>query len=320
LVGGRYIGGMVRRLLIGPVLILMLLAVMWADEALTAVVLPSWLRWLALADGRAAPGLVLMVAGVLICARAGIELARIYHAAGLMASKRVVVFAAVTGVVAGGLSVGAPARSAGGGMQWGSGGGAALATGAVLVMVVALLIHTRYKTIKGAAGAVGAALMAFAYTGITLGFIMAMRTEFSAWVVLGVLMTAKSCDIGAYFTGRAIGRHKLIPWVSPGKTWEGLAGGMVTAGLVGMGLTMLGRSWGGLESVPNMTPLGGAMGGALLGLAAQLGDLSASVLKRDAGMKDSGRLIPGMGGIIDVIDSLVLAGPVAYWTLVWFRW
>lgn len=313
---------MARRLFFGPILILLLLGVMWADEALTEFTLPAWLKWLALPDGRAAPGLVLMAVGLLICARAGLELARIYHAAGLIASKRVVVFAAITGVLVGGLSIGLPARSAAAGLHWGGpvGGGASLATGAVLVVVVALLVHTRHRTIKGATAAVGAALTAFAYAGITLGFIMAIRTEFSAWVVLGVLMTAKSCDIGAYFTGTAIGRHKLIPWVSPGKTWEGLVGGVIASGLVGAGLTALGRHWGGLESVPNLTPIGGFLGGALLGLAAQLGDLSASVLKRDAGMKDSGRILPGFGGVIDVVDSLVLAGPVAYWTLVLVRW
>ncbi|MFN0011267.1 MAG: phosphatidate cytidylyltransferase [Phycisphaerales bacterium] len=308
---------MAKRLIVGPILIVLVFGLMWLDEWLTTLEPPAWLGVLALKDGKTAPGVALLLVGLLICARASIELARMYQAAGMAASRRVVVFAAMVGVLAGGLTIGSPTRSLGGmqGTAGGGGAGAALATAAVLVVAVALLVHTRRKTITGACGAVGAALTAFAYAGVTLGFLMALRTQFSAWVVLGVIMTAKCCDIGAYFTGRAIGRHKLIPWVSPGKTWEGLVGGMLTAGAVGAGLVAFAQSLGqgAVEGIERLTTVEGFVAGVVLGLAAQIGDLSASVLKRDAGIKDSGRLVPGMGGIIDVIDSLVLAGPAAFW-------
>ncbi|MGQ0626482.1 MAG: phosphatidate cytidylyltransferase [Phycisphaerales bacterium] len=311
---------MVRRLLLGPVMIAAFVLLMWADERLEAAPLPEALRFLSLPDGSTPPGLVLLAAGLLIGARAAIELARMFKATGTPASRRVVVFSAILGIVAGGLTIGSATRSAGSAI-FRAHGGTVFATAGVLVVIVALLIHTRHQTIKGACGAVGAALTAFVYAGITLGFLMALRTEFSAWVVAGVVMTAKTCDIGAYFTGRAFGRHKLIPWVSPGKTWEGLIGGMLTSGSVGAGLAAIavsvaqsGGTAGGLENV-HLTSLHGFIAGALLGLTAQLGDLSASVLKRDAGVKDSGRLLPGFGGVIDVIDSLVLAGPVAFWYL-----
>lgn len=293
---------------------------MWADEWLETIHLPGGLSFLALPDGRSPPGLLLLLAGLVIGARAAIELARMFKATGTPASRRVVVFSALLGIVAGGFTIGSATRSAGAAI-FRAHGGAVFATAGVLVVIVAFLIHTRRQTIRGACGAVGAALTAFVYAGVTLGFLMALRTEFSAWVVAGVVMTAKTCDIGAYFTGRAIGRHKLIPWVSPGKTWEGLVGGMLTSGAVGAGLAALAGSFerssgtsGGLELV-QLTPLHGFIAGALLGLTAQLGDLSASVLKRDAGIKDSGRLLPGFGGVIDVIDSLVLAGPAAFWYL-----
>ncbi len=307
---------MARRLILGPILILAFILLMWADEVLESTKLPGFLSFLSIKDGYAPPGMLLLLFGMLICARASIELARMYKATGTMASRRVVVFAALVGVVVGGVTIGSPTRSAGGGALHGM-GGAVFATAGVVVVIFAFLIHTRHQTIKGACGAVGAALTAFIYAGVTLGFLMALRTEFSAWVVLGVIMTAKMCDTGAYFVGRAWGRHKLIPWVSPGKTWEGLVGGMVVSGLVGAGLAALARHYGargGLELV-HLTPLHGFVVGALLGLTAQIGDLSASVLKRDAGIKDSGRLLPGFGGIIDVIDSLVLVGPVAFWYL-----
>ena len=308
-------------------LIALFVLLMWADQAFESTPLPDWLGFLAVkgtGTPYGPPGMILLLLGMLICGRASIELARMYKATGAIVSRRVVVFSSIIGVLAGGLTIGSPHRSAMGGVLRES-GGAVLATAGVLVVIVAFFIHTRHQTIKGACSAIGAALMAFMYAGVTLGFLMALRTEFSAWVVLGVIMTAKTCDIGAYFTGRAIGKHKLIPWVSPGKTWEGLVGGMITSGLVGAGFAALvvrlqasGQSVGGLESV-HLTPIHGFIAGAVLGLTAQIGDLSASVLKRDAGIKDSGRLLPGFGGIIDVIDSLVLAGPAAFWYLTALR-
>jgi phosphatidate cytidylyltransferase len=310
---------MVRRLTLGPVLILLFLGLMWLDEALEAAALPGWLSFIALRDGKAPPGLVLMLAGCLVCGRAAVELARMYRATGVETARRVEIFAAVCGVLAGSLTIGSPARSAGGGVLR-ENGGAVLSTALLAVVVWALLVHVRHRTIKGACGAVGAALMAFVYSGVLLGFLMAIRTHFSAWVLVGVIMTAKSCDIGAYFTGVMVGRHKLIPWVSPGKTWEGLVGGMVISGFCGAGLIALAQRFGGGSGLEGLAASHGFVAGAVLGLFAQLGDLSASILKRDAGIKDSGRLLPGFGGIIDVIDSLILAGPVAYWSLMLLRW
>ncbi len=310
-----------RRLLLGPILIAGFVALMWADEALAAMTFPPALAWLTLPDGRGAPGLILLTLGCLVCGRAAIELARMHRAAGMPASRRVVVFAAVIGVISGGLSIGPPARSLGG-MH----GGAALATAAALVVALALLVHVRHRDLKGACGAAGAALMAFIYSGVILGFLMAIRTEYSAWVVLGVILTVKSSDMGAYFTGKAIGRHKLIPWISPGKTWEGLVGGILAAGCVGMLMAVTEQQLvtgapglgAGMETGGRAAGLSighGFAAGMTLGIAGQLGDLSASILKRDAGIKDSGRLLPGMGGIIDLIDSLLFAGPAAFWYL-----
>ena len=126
-------------------------------------------------------------------------------------------------------------------------------------------------------------------------------------MVLMILVVVKSTDIGAYFGGRALGRHKLIPWLSPGKTWEGLLCGVLTAGVVG---ALIGRT------LPHhgmaLPPWLGFIFGVVIGAIGQAGDLLESLMKRDAEVKDSGRLIPGFGGILDVIDSPLFAAPFAY--------
>ena len=118
-------------------------------------------------------------------------------------------------------------------------------------------------------------------------------------------------DTGAYFGGRAFGRRKLIPTVSPAKTVAGAAAGVV--------VTVIGGAfYGWLASRLASIPLDwavGAAGGALVSVVAQLGDLVESLLKREAGVKDSGTLFPGHGGLLDRVDSLLFAFPVAFWYL-----
>lgn len=117
--------------------------------------------------------------------------------------------------------------------------------------------------------------------------------------VVWLLLVVWTTDIGAYFAGRSIGGPKLAPRISPGKTWAGLAGGMAAAGLVGGLMTALVGA--GFWFAAGL--------GALLAAVAQAGDLFESRLKRHAGVKDSGRLIPGHGGLLDRIDGLVFAAP-----------
>src|SRR5438874_3131046 len=126
-----------------------------------------------------------------------------------------------------------------------------------------------------------------------------------------ILLVVKFTDIGAYFGGRAFGRHKLIPWLSPGKTWEGLVWGLITAGIVGALCTYPWRG-PGKYPIPHVPPIKGFIFGVIIGGIGQLGDLLESLMKRDAEVKDSGRLVPGFGGILDIIDSPLLAAPFAY--------
>ena len=121
-----------------------------------------------------------------------------------------------------------------------------------------------------------------------------------------VIATVKCADIGAYFTGRAIGRHKWMPNISPKKTWEGFFGGILLSTIVSSLLAV----------ISDIIPFGGAViFGLVLGVTGQLGDLLESMLKRDGAIKDSASLIPEFGGVLDVVDSVVVAAPFGYMIL-----
>ena len=129
------------------------------------------------------------------------------------------------------------------------------------------------------------------------------------WLILYLVAVVKSADIGAYFTGRLFGRHKLFPRLSPKKTWEGLAGGLALSLIVSVVFQM--GTGGTLGRLP-LRLTDALVLGVLLTVAGVTGDLFESLIKRAANMKDSGALLPGMGGILDVLDSLLFAAPVLY--------
>lgn len=142
-------------------------------------------------------------------------------------------------------------------------------------------------------------------------------------VLLYLIIVVKVSDVGAYLVGSSIGRHKLFPRISPGKTWEGLAGGLIIGvlGSVVFFAFLRGSFTGSAPAVFGNLALDmhdAWLLGALLGAIGVIGDLVESLLKRSAGMKDSGQLFPGMGGILDVLDSLLFAAPALYFYLRWF--
>ena len=158
------------------------------------------------------------------------------------------------------------------------------------------------------------------YTGVTLSFGLLLRhlpqargalseipMEGFLLVLLPVAVTTFG-DSAAYFVGRKVGRIRLAPKVSPGKTVEGSIGGLAGAMITGF---VLGLFMGDLENLVMSAPVCAAIG-LVLGIAGQLGDLSQSILKREAGVKDSGRLLPGHGGFLDRFDSLLFTIPLAY--------
>jgi phosphatidate cytidylyltransferase len=122
------------------------------------------------------------------------------------------------------------------------------------------------------------------------------------------IFVPKGCDIGAYFTGRFLGRHRMTPVLSPNKTWEGAAGGLAAAVAIAVGINRLGPALtGGLVREVGF--------GLTVGAAGMLGDLAESLIKRDCQKKDASQAVPGFGGMLDVVDSVVFAAPVAYWWL-----
>jgi phosphatidate cytidylyltransferase len=290
------------RLILGPILVVLVLAGLWLDEYLDRVPVGSGLGRLA-HDGTLPPAIIVLVACLALSALAAQELARILIDNGITASRRVLTVAAVLGLaVAAFVPVSAP----------GTVGAAIVASACTAALLTSLAFHSRHRTVEGAVAAAGGTLLAFTYLGLMFGFIVAIRREHSAWVLLWVILATKSCDIGAFFAGRAFGRHKLIPWLSPGKTWEGLAGGAVLAAVVGAGGLVLVSD----SDRPTSTIVGlGLIAGVVFALVGQAGDLIESLFKRDAGIKDSGRSVPGFGGVLDVLDSLLLVAPVAYWLL-----
>lgn len=145
----------------------------------------------------------------------------------------------------------------------------------------------------------------------------------AATLIVYLVLVVKASDIGAYAVGSTLGRHKMFPRISPGKTWEGLAGGFAAGIAASMALywhlhnpdpAVHAAEFGRLS----LTSGHALFLGAFLSAIGVIGDLVESLLKRSAGMKDSGRLFPGMGGILDVLDSLLFAAPALYFYLRWF--
>ena len=157
------------------------------------------------------------------------------------------------------------------------------------------------------------AIWVVTYLGLLPSFLIQLRFLPSVpgdlhWARNALLLTIfvpKCCDIGAYCTGRLIGRRKMTPRLSPKKTWEGAAGGLVLA----IAAAILGSSFG---QCPNHWPLKAVAFGAVVGVMGTLGDLAESLIKREGQKKDASQAVPGFGGVLDVIDSVLFAAPVAY--------
>lgn len=152
------------------------------------------------------------------------------------------------------------------------------------------------------------------YLGWVGSYLISLRDmEQGLWLMLLVLPAVWIADSGAYFIGRKIGKHKMAPHLSPGKSWEGYAGGiLVSIPLTGL-LAVLWSRWD-----PALAFWQGAVVGLIMASITPLGDLGESMLKRQFKVKDSSNLIPGHGGIMDRIDSWVWAAAIGYYLFSWF--
>jgi phosphatidate cytidylyltransferase len=147
-------------------------------------------------------------------------------------------------------------------------------------------------------------LMGPAYVGLPLGALATIRVGYGARAFTLLFLLLAVSDSAQYYTGRYAGRRKLAPAVSPAKTVEGAAGGLLAAAILG---AVLGPRW-----LPGLAPLAGALVGMTVAAVGIIGDLFESLLKRSAGVKDSSGLIPGHGGVLDRIDSYLFAAPLYY--------
>ncbi len=180
--------------------------------------------------------------------------------------------------------------------------GLALAGATILLFMLSVF---RRSPLEEVPRAVAVVALSWLYCGVLLASVVGLRLRFDVgWVILAFVVTWAN-DTFAYFTGHQFGRHKLLERISPKKTWEGFAGGAVgsvVGALVTRALLLPDEL-----SVPLAIAIG--LGGALLG---PLGDLAESMVKRAAGVKDSGKIIPGHGGMLDRIDALLFVSPWVY--------
>lgn len=182
------------------------------------------------------------------------------------------------------------------------------------VQIAAFLVEMyRFRQPGNVVPRLGATLLAVGYLGVLPCFFAQLRflpAEHTGLMMALTIFVPKGNDVAAFFTGTFLGKHKMTPILSPKKTWEGFAGGMIGGMLVAVGGSFIAPVFPGgvLEAVAF---------GLVIGLAGVLGDLAESLLKRDCQTKDASQSIPGFGGLLDVVDSVLFAAPVAY---LWFTW
>jgi phosphatidate cytidylyltransferase len=202
---------------------------------------------------------------------------------------------------------------------------------AAIAPFVFLLLGIWRLDLSSAFPAAAVSVLAFAYIALPLAFLVQIRQQWSgAFMLLYLLLVVWAGDIFAYFVGRSLGRHSMSPRISPKKTWEGALASLIAS--IGVGILLYNYAlpissallsvqlmerrdgYFALQSPPLWSTL---LLSAAINIAAQLGDLAESLIKRGAGVKDSGSILPGHGGMLDRIDALLFAAPVLWYYAAW---
>jgi len=208
---------------------------------------------------------------------------------------------------------------------------ASSAFAACLASFVFLTIVMAREDMTRAFPAALVAVFAFCYIALPMAFLVQLREQYSgAFLLLYLLLIVWAGDIFAYFVGRSLGSHPMSPRVSPKKTWEGATASLIAS--VGIGVTLFNYALpissallnvhlierkDGLFSLQPESRWEIVLLSAVLNVAAQLGDLVESLIKRGAGVKDSGTILPGHGGMLDRVDALLFAAPVLWYYAAW---
>ena len=207
----------------------------------------------------------------------------------------------------------------------------AMGFAAAIAPFLFLTIAMRREDLSSGYSSAAAAVFAFAYIALPMGMLVQLRQQWAgAFYLFYLLLVVWAGDIFAYFIGKSIGRHLMAPRISPKKTWEGAAASLIASVAIGwllfryalslsttllrVGLIERRDGLFGLEQ-PAMAPI--IVLTIVLNVAAQLGDLVESLLKRGAGVKDSGAILPGHGGMLDRIDALLFAAPILWYYASW---
>jgi phosphatidate cytidylyltransferase len=286
-------------LILGPLLVAVLVGACWADVAMPGV----WLGIVSLTTVALASG-----EAVELSRSAGLApLAPLVHAGNLA-----IVACAWLPLVCGW----PPGGSEPAGLLFAP---AAALTGCLLL---ALLIEiVRYRQAGAETRRLAGTAWPLCYVGLLFSFLVLLRSlqagVAGVVMLLAMVTVVKLGDTGAYTVGRLIGRHKLAPHLSPGKTIEGAVGGLAFSAF-GAWL-VLAWIWPRVVGGEPARWCEWLAFGIVVGMAGMVGDLAESLLKRDAAMKDSSRWLPGFGGVLDIVDSLLFAAPVAYFFFVWDR-
>ena len=279
------------RLILGVLLIAALIGLCWLDHM--AGVAGSWLMPLA----------------VLLSVLASAEILRLCRSAGLKPLGPVVYFANVLLVLSPWLVVLCPLSPVGvAETAW------PMTAMAVCVLLAFLGEMRRYDRSKGVIANLGATVLSIAYVGLMLAVVVQLRLVWGIGALASLVIVVKMGDTGAYTVGRLIGRRKMAPVLSPGKTIEGAIGAVVFAMLGAWATFTWLTPWISAGKVPaGSTPWWGwVLFGIVVGMAGMAADLGESLLKRDADCKDSSSWLPGFGGVLDILDSILLASPAAY--------
>jgi phosphatidate cytidylyltransferase len=187
---------------------------------------------------------------------------------------------------------------------------------ATLILAAFVTEMATFQTPGESVARISLAVWIAAYLGLLPCFLVQLRwlpspqasakDERATAALMLAIFVPKCGDIGAYFTGRLLGRHPMAPTLSPKKTWEGAVGGVAAAVLAAVGIEHFNPAVrGGWAFAAGL--------GVALGVVGILGDLAESLIKRDARQKDASQVVPGFGGVLDVVDSILFAAPVAYW-------
>lgn len=192
-----------------------------------------------------------------------------------------------------------------GGVDW-------MLAGLLLSVLVTFVLQGLAWTRQPATVAIGSTVLGTAWIGFGLGFLLLIRElEHGLLALITILLAVFAADTFAYFAGRLVGRHRMTPVLSPGKTWEGFAVGTLAA--LTVAFFALYEDRGTFLTIWQSLVLGG-----VVAVAGAAGDLFESALKRDMQVKDTGRLLGAHGGVLDRIDSLLFVAPAAYYTLAAF--